>query len=89
MSVCGFMSQSFQSNMTSATSANVTATRPTDTAALTTTISTGVGAPTGGWGGWNGGAGPDETAAPDAGTRAGASGVGILAALAAGVMMGL
>lgn len=52
MSACNFPSSIWVSNMTTATSANVTATRPTGgTAALTTTISTGVPVPTGGGGG--------------------------------------
>lgn len=49
MSACGFPSHTWGSNMTTATSANVTATPPTGGAgALTTTISTGVPVPTDG-----------------------------------------
>lgn len=47
MSACGFPSHTFAPNMTTATSANVTATPPTGTEALTTTISTGVPVATG------------------------------------------
>ena len=87
MSVCGFSSESFAPNMTSVTSANVTATRPVGTSALTTTISTGV-AQTGRGGG--GGGGPEETAGPgNPAAHVGVSNVGIVGALIAGLMMGM
>ena len=85
MSACGFSSQSFAPNVTSVTSANVTATRPTGTSDLTTTITTGVGQTGGG-----GGAGPEETApGTGAGAQVEVSKVGILGALIGGLMMGL
>ena len=87
MSVCGFFTQSFPANMTTATSVNVTATKPTDTAALTTTISTGVGEPTDGY--WDPNAAPDDSNSPDAGARFGVSQVGVLGVLFVGVMMGM
>lgn len=68
MSACGFPSHTWATNMTTATSANVTATPPTGTGALTTTISTGVPVPTDGQG---------------AAMRAGVSAAGGLCALVA------
>ena len=74
MSACGFPSHSWATNMTTATSANVTATPPTGgTGALTTTISTGVSVPT------------EE----GVGVRVRVSAAGALCALVAGAMMAL
>ncbi|SPO03258.1 uncharacterized protein DNG_05940 [Cephalotrichum gorgonifer] len=76
MSACNFSSTSWTSNQTTATTANVTATRPTASSQLTTSISTGVGQPT-------------ATGAPGAAGKVDLSGVGLIGALAAGIMLGL